>query len=406
MAYVIKNANDEIIKHDGIEVFMTIMNNCVKGVNMATRTLDMIGSDETVDRDGDILTVSGWDLKNFLNNPVFLWSHQYSGPESVPLARAIKVVKKRSPGSLQFTMQFPTEGINPFADMILNLYNEKIINASSVGFIPREWEPVDGSSEESFFYGGGRRFLKQELLELSGCAVPCNPAALQNAVKGFVHPQSPKEYVGKVVNWLMGKTAPDAKLIGVDEVELNGELQEMKCVVEEEGPTMVQVPDNIDMVTTEKVASQGVDNTEEKDYNLKNDVDCVVTTPETTCKGDEMTIKYNFEGIEVVDMKDVEITYFKATKSAENEVTFEPVDPKDLESKVDLEGKLALVFGQNITVVEPKELVELLGIPQPSTEATPAKEEEAPETPVVPPLDTKKLLDSLKALSQSLPEVK
>ena len=408
MAHILKNANDEFIKYDGVEVFMATLENVVKGVDINKRQLSMKGSDETTDRDGDIISVAGWDLNWFLKNPVFLWSHQYSGPESVPLARAIKVVKRRSPSaSLDFVMQFPTEGINPFADMILALDQEKIINASSVGFIPREWEPVDGNKDDmDRYYYGPKKFLKQELLELSGCAVPCNPAALQNAVKGFMHPQTPKEKAAQVVQWLMGKAMLDTKEIGVDTVELNGEMQDLKCVVEEEGPTQIQVP--------EKILPQGVDNTQEKDYNNVHapteDKTVPPVTPSEESKGDEMTVKYNYAGIEAVDMKEADVAYFKATKGADEEVTFEPVDPKDFESTPDLEGKIALVFGQNITVVEPKEFIELLGIKEevvpvvpstvpPVTDGKGADTETQEELPV----DYTKLLDSLKRLSAILP---
>ena len=408
MAYILKNANDEVIKYDGVEVFMATLENVIKGVDVSKRQLSMKGSDETTDRDGDIITVSGWDLNWFLKNPVFLWSHQYSGPESVPLARAIKVVKRRSPiASLDFVMQFPTEGINPFADMILALYGEKIINASSVGFIPREWEPVDGNKDDmDRYYYGPKKFLKQELLELSGCAVPCNPAALQNAVKGFMHPQTPKEKAAQVVQWLMGKAMLDAKEIGVDTVELEGEMQDLKCVVEEEGPTQIQVP--------VKIVPQGVDNTEEKDYNIVHapteEKTETPVTPSEEKKGDEMTVKYNFAGIEAVDMKEADVVYFKAVKGADDEVTFEPVDPKDFGSELDLEGRLALVFGQKITVVEPKEFVELLGIKEEVTPVAPSKEEtpndgkgEETETPNEEPVDYTKLLASLKTLAATLP---
>jgi hypothetical protein len=76
-------------------------------------------------------------------------------------------------------MKFPTEGLNPFADMILSLYAEKIINASSVGFIPTKWESLeDEEGGDRLFYGPPKRFTEKELLELSGCAVPSNPNAI------------------------------------------------------------------------------------------------------------------------------------------------------------------------------------------------------------------------------------
>jgi len=153
----------------------------VKSVDMKARKLTIVGTDETKDRDGDIIMMKGWDIKDFLNNPVFLWAHNYS---SVPLAAASKVIKMRNPTRMKFVEVFPTEGLYPFADQILALYNEDIINASSVGFIPKKSEPLEKDEGDEDMYVG-RRFLKQILLELSGCAVPCNPNALQEAMKSF-----------------------------------------------------------------------------------------------------------------------------------------------------------------------------------------------------------------------------
>jgi len=406
MAYFVKNTDDSPVMHDGVAVFMSLMDNVVKGVDMKTRQLNMIGSDESVDRDGDVIMVNGWDLNNFLKNPVFLWSHVYHGPESVPLARAIKVIKRRTPARLDFVLQFPTEGINPFADMILSLYNEKIINASSVGFIPREWKPMDeNSSEMDMMFGAGRRFVKQELLELSGCAVPCNPAALQNAVKGFLHQQTTKEHLQQVVNWTMGKAVLDPKIIGIDEVELAGEFQELKCEVEEDNGLQVQVPDKI----TQKEVPQGVDNTGKKDYNINQqsaEGEVVETDPTDDVKTQE---EKDQAMLKELKEKNPDITYFKLNAAdGTGDITLEPVGLESLKSEFGVEARLALAFGDKITLVEPQEFVKLLGIPEvpTSTEEVPEKETEVPEGKEAESLDTTKLLDSLKKLSAILPEVK
>lgn len=174
----VKRNDGELFYSDTIPSKDRLIN---KGVNKELRQLTIVGTDETQDRDGDILTMSGWDIENYLANPVFLWAHDYA---SVPLAAAVKVIKKKAPKPhMVFVNQFAPEGIFPFADMIYELYNLKQINASSVGFIPKEWENLDTKEPSGFW--NPRKFIKQELLELSGCAVPCNPAALQLAVKGF-----------------------------------------------------------------------------------------------------------------------------------------------------------------------------------------------------------------------------
>ena len=56
------------------------------------------------------------------------------------------------------------------------------MRASSVGFIPKEWEDMDGKG------GVWRKYTKQELLELSLVSVPANPEALsgiKTMIKAF-----------------------------------------------------------------------------------------------------------------------------------------------------------------------------------------------------------------------------
>jgi hypothetical protein len=174
MAYKITDKQGRDVKYQNKNlVGMDITNVLVKDVSMQDRTLMLIGTDETRDREGDIITYTGWKFENFYKNPVFLWAHDYS---SVPLARVERIYKRPKQKRYDFLMKFPTQGINPFADLILNLYYERIINASSVGFIPTKKEKIDEDNDQ---YWGNNRFLEKELLELSGCPVPCNPNAVQ-----------------------------------------------------------------------------------------------------------------------------------------------------------------------------------------------------------------------------------
>lgn len=176
MAYAIKDEKGQPVKHNGEDVFATDVFGAVKAVNKDDRSLVIVGSDETKDRDGDIIMVSGWEMENFIKNPVFLYAHNHSG---VPIGSATKVIRRKNPARLEFHEKFPSEGIYPFADMILALFQEKVLNASSVGFMPKKWEEMEKDEDNPNQYWPGRRFTKQELLELSACAVPSNPAALQ-----------------------------------------------------------------------------------------------------------------------------------------------------------------------------------------------------------------------------------
>jgi hypothetical protein len=281
MAYFLKGKDDLPLMHDGGVVFMAVNENVVKGVDMNQRLLHMTGTAEVKDRDGDLVVSSGGKLENYLKNPVFLWSHTYSGPASVPLGKTVKLVKRKNPNRIDFTIQFSSMGLNPFADMVLALYNEKIINASSIGFIPREWEKMEADDKsDDMLVWRGRKFTAWELLELSGCAVPANPAALQHAIKGYAHPQTTENDRKSIYQILLGEKVLDLKTAGVDELELQAELQDLNCEVQEvdDAKVQVQVPGDVtNESATEKVDLQGVDNTEKNEYITDN-----AKTPETT----------------------------------------------------------------------------------------------------------------------------
>ncbi len=209
MAQLLKLIDGTIMMAKGKQVYESILSGVIKQVDVNARKMTMIGTDETRDRDGDIIELNGWRLEDYRKNPVFLWAHNYS---SVPLARTVKLTKKREPKAMEFQMQYPTKGLHPFADMILELYGEQMINASSVGFIPWEWEDIQDENGEAKDtqkgkrrFWNARRYKDHELLELSGCAVPSNPNALQNALKGKAFMDKPFE---EVQRWLQGQALP------------------------------------------------------------------------------------------------------------------------------------------------------------------------------------------------------
>jgi hypothetical protein len=190
MAYQILNAEGKPVKRGDKALMATDIPAAVKAVDVEGRTLHITGTTEARDRDGDVITIAGWQLDNYKKNPVFLWGHDY---RAAPIGRTVKVVRRRDPSRLDFEIMFPRAGTMPFADMILDLYDQKIINASSVGFMPVEWEDLQPDPDNPpplgmFGPKMGRRYKKHELLELSGCSVPSNPEALQNAIKGMPGP--------------------------------------------------------------------------------------------------------------------------------------------------------------------------------------------------------------------------
>ena len=135
--------------------------------------LTMRASDETLDRAGEIIDASGWRLANYEANPVVQNSHQY-GDILFTIGKSVRTwVEGRS---LLQVWKFASEA-NPLAKIARDLYRGGFLNASSVGFIPLEWEIGGAQSVYS------RKFTSQELLEVSAVGIPANPNALALAAK-------------------------------------------------------------------------------------------------------------------------------------------------------------------------------------------------------------------------------
>lgn len=128
-------------------------------------------SSEEVDRHGDVVLAQGWRLQAYLQNPVFLWAHDYTRPV---IGRALAVWPE--PGQLLARLQFaPTD----FACQVAALYRGGYQHGVSVGFRPLRYEERRDSLTGAFL---GIRFLEQELLEVSAVPVPANRRALRRAV--------------------------------------------------------------------------------------------------------------------------------------------------------------------------------------------------------------------------------
>ncbi|MBZ9635595.1 HK97 family phage prohead protease [Clostridium sp. FP1] len=144
------------------------MNWQVKVIDKANRIIEMIGSDESFDRVGDKMLMTGADLSNYKKNPVIIANHNYGyteKPSVIGRALDVNIVGSKMVFKVQFA---ETDNGKEW----FYLYSNKYMNASSIGFIPKEYKPNDQ---------GGYDFIKWELLELSMVAVPCNPNAVQRA---------------------------------------------------------------------------------------------------------------------------------------------------------------------------------------------------------------------------------
>jgi len=135
--------------------------------------IDFVASSEKLDRYDEIIVAAGWRLENYQRNPVFQNAHQY-GDIIFTLGKAL-ITEVRA-GKLFQRIQFATEA-NPMARIAYGLYRGGFLNAVSVGFIPLRWE--NGTEQTAF----RRKYLEQELLEVSAVGIPANPEALQLGLK-------------------------------------------------------------------------------------------------------------------------------------------------------------------------------------------------------------------------------
>ncbi len=165
-----------------METIYKILENCeVKKVG--ERQYEFTASTADMDRDGEVIDVSGWDLKNFKKNPVVMFAHDY---RTLPIGRATKIGVKD--GKLMDVVEFPPEGTYEFADIVARLVDAGYLKTQSVGFIPKKWEDAefDDNENDKGKNKPRRTYTKQELLEISIVAIPSNPNALMNAVKDGV----------------------------------------------------------------------------------------------------------------------------------------------------------------------------------------------------------------------------
>lgn len=123
-------------------------------------------SDSSIDRDQERVLTDGWDLKNYLANPIVLWAHDSSRPAIGKMSDLL--VKDRLSGIVTFV----DKAIDHFGWSIGQKVDQGFINAGSVGFLPKEWKFIEDPKDEAWL-----EIQKQELYEFSICNVPANANA-------------------------------------------------------------------------------------------------------------------------------------------------------------------------------------------------------------------------------------
>ena len=125
---------------------------------------------------GYTVNAAGGKFDAFIRNPVVMWAHDYQQP---PIGRSLDLAHVES-RKLAAHFEFSPQGVNPFADMIHQLWDARFINAASIGFEPIETQQARSRDELTVVE-------KWELYEFSLVPIPRDREALRLAVDGFDH---------------------------------------------------------------------------------------------------------------------------------------------------------------------------------------------------------------------------
>ncbi len=142
--------------------------------------MDFIASDETVDRYDEVIKQDGWELDNFMSNPVVPDCHRYGSIADILGRDILPKAQQVQNGVLCTRIEFATD--NPLGLLAYKMSKGGFIKSMSVGFIPLEWVNGNAAGQPS------RTYTKSELLEKSLVVVPANPGAtIGNQIKSVLN---------------------------------------------------------------------------------------------------------------------------------------------------------------------------------------------------------------------------
>ena len=143
-----------------------------KSIDVQKDSFHWVMSTFDTDRDFEKVDPKGWNLKNYLANPVILWSHDYSIP-AIGYAENVK-----ADTVLEGDIVFNSKEFDEFGWSIGERVKAGALRCGSVGFIAEEVEFLEAKDRNCDLI-----FRKQELLEFSICCVPANPFATSGTKK-------------------------------------------------------------------------------------------------------------------------------------------------------------------------------------------------------------------------------
>jgi HK97 family phage prohead protease len=128
--------------------------------DLGNGSVECVVTTSAVDRYNESIDTAGIDTTHFMNNPVVLYGHDYSG---LPIGKTTKITQMKNKMKAQFQLAVDEY---PFAATVYAMIKGGYLNAVSIGGRVKEW------SEDY------KTILQMEMVEFSVVAVPANPDAM------------------------------------------------------------------------------------------------------------------------------------------------------------------------------------------------------------------------------------
>ena len=172
-----------ILKFDGNPslAFPSIGN--FDGADEESGAISYVVTTDEEDRDGDIVRPMGAHLKNYRDNPIVFFGHQEK-PIPIGVCRSPDGTITVYPENHRMVAAIYFDRADPDADFIYGKCQRKILNATSIAFVPVEaWRRDDiqkarSSTQSSAGAPPGWYFNQWDFTELSVVGVPSNPKAV------------------------------------------------------------------------------------------------------------------------------------------------------------------------------------------------------------------------------------
>lgn len=158
---------------------------------MAENTFEAIVNTGKPDRQGERINIDGVNFKNYKDNPVVLYGHDYN---ALPIGKAVSVRKTDQGIVAKFQLAINE---NPFAADIAKMIQEGYLNAVSIGVIVKEWS-------QDF-----TEIVKSEMVEFSVVPVPADQGAMILRSLGKTEDEFKSDYKNFVIKSIAEKSDKD-----------------------------------------------------------------------------------------------------------------------------------------------------------------------------------------------------